>query len=145
MQGAVREGLHIEGRQLLCVFARRCICGDLVYLVYYVVERFIGSRGWRICSRCNGIAHGGCVSACIGAGRNPRLSYTVRDFLATCKEDGRQQGETQVAPHSLAALLGSWSFHPRPTNGVGVTSLRLVNLFCFCRPKFFLNTRMRHG
>src|SRR5690242_8262946 len=114
VQGAVREGLHIKGRQLLCVFPRRCGCGDFVY---YIVERFIGSRGWRVRSRCNGIAHGGCVSACIGAGRNPRLSYDVRDFLATCKEDGRQQGETQVAPHSLAALLGSWSFHPRPRTG----------------------------
>lgn len=91
LQGAVCQALDIEGRQLLCVFARwRSIClrrssirgstGDNVAQCYVGVG--VGGRVWRIRRRCYGVAHGGCASACI----------KVQQQLKTCLQRAKRSG-----------------------------------------------------
>lgn len=101
LQGAVCEGPHIEGRRLLCVFPGCCICGDVIY---DIVERLVGGRVGRNRSRCNGVAHGGCVSACMGARNYSRLSAACEAFWQrvrrTIVSRGRRRWRLIRLPHS---------------------------------------------
>lgn len=94
MQSAVGQRLCVE-RRVDCIFLWYCVFCDCIH---EFVERLIGGPLWRVRGRCNGVAHGGCVRACMELGG-------ARGMAAVCEHDG-QQGRAQVASSFARGRLG---------------------------------------
>lgn len=102
-QRAVCERLHIQRRCMFCIPVGHCVCCGCFDSS---VGGFNGGRVWRSRGRCNGVAHGGCVGACIELTARKRFQQRVETLSARKSTSGvfvRSQSSGVVVVSPLAA------------------------------------------